>query len=92
MGERRYVGWFNHGESGAHCHVLYDDAYCSKVKGRHYSTGDDGPDQLRVGLTRGEAGEIGWKLCEECTSEQNRVHVMGADLTVLRARTQRPEG
>ncbi len=40
----------------------------------------------------GEAGEIGWKLCEECTSEQNRVHVMGADLTVLRARTQRPEG
>jgi hypothetical protein len=98
MGEIRFVGWFNRSPRvgpassfGAHCQTLYADSYCSKVRGRHYSTGDDGPDKLRVGLTRAEAAEMGWELCEECLSEKNLVHVMGADLTVLRARTQRPE-
>lgn len=91
MGRIYYVGWFTRGGFGAHCGSLYTDSYCSKVRGRHYSTGDDGPDQLRVGLTRAEAAEMGWELCEECTSKQNQVHVICADLTVLRARTQRPE-
>jgi len=96
MGEIRYVGWFNRGSKlslassfGAHCQTLDAESCCSKVRGRHYLTGDDGPDQLRVGVTRAEADEMGWGLCDECISLENLVHVVRADLTVRRARTQK---
>jgi len=98
MGEIRYVGWFNRGPKlgpassfSAHCQTLHAESYCSKVRGQHYPTGDDGPDQLRVGVTRAEAAEMGWKLCGECMSIENLAHVVDTDLTVLRARAQRTE-
>lgn len=89
MGETRYLGWFKRGESRAHCQTIYTDSACLKVNGVHFPT--DGPDQLRVGLTRDEAEDMGWELCEECLSDQNLARVIMVDISVLRARTYREE-